>query len=100
MMAASSIGRCGDALLELSPELEHLVRRIAGLERRSAASVIDEAVRDYAARAEARRGFVAEAEAAWDDYRSTGLHITGPEAERWLESWGAKAKVPAPKCHD
>lgn len=41
----------------------------------------------------------AEALAAWEEYRQTGLHVTLAEIRPWLESWGTGRNVDLPKCH-
>jgi predicted transcriptional regulator len=40
-----------------------------------------------------------DALAAWDDYQSTGLHLTGREVDNWLTKLGAGKRAAIPKCH-
>ena len=50
-------------------------------------------------RTEARESFKAEALASWAEYRETGLHLTGAEVVRWLDSWGIAGEGECPPCH-
>lgn len=43
--------------------------------------------------------FKEEADASWRDYQETGLHLTGDEVLKWLETWGTDREGPAPECH-
>jgi predicted transcriptional regulator len=48
---------------------------------------------------EARESFKLEAEASWEDYLATGLHLTGDELRAWLHAWGTEDEAEAPACH-
>ncbi len=37
--------------------------------------------------------------AAWNDYRATGLHLTGQEADAWLTKLEAGEDTETPECH-
>lgn len=88
------------AMIDLDSDLQREVQRIAEGERRSADSVLRDAVRQYAERLDARRSFLAEAEESWADYKANGLHLTGEETRAWLRRWGGPEGVEAPDCHD
>ena len=40
-----------------------------------------------------------DALAAWEDYQTTGLHLTEEEAEVWLAKLEAGEDAKAPECH-
>ncbi|MBB6193824.1 putative transcriptional regulator [Sphingobium wenxiniae] len=42
---------------------------------------------------EARESFKAEALASWAEYQETGLHLTGEEVARWLDSWPSRPEA-------
>ncbi|KQT43027.1 hypothetical protein ASG43_15965 [Aureimonas sp. Leaf454] len=86
--------------MQLSPDLEKLVRRIADEQERPTEAVIADALREYVLRTDARGAFVAEAEAGWESYGVTRLHVTGPELDHWLGGWGKRVGETPPACHD
>lgn len=47
----------------------------------------------------ARRAFAIEAQTAWQDYQTTGLHVNDEEMRRWLRSWGTSDELPPPEPH-
>lgn len=76
--------------------------RIGELARRRACppeALVREAIAQYVEREEAREAFLLEAEASWDEYRRTGLHLTAAEVQAWLETWGRAGEHPVPRCH-
>lgn len=46
-----------------------------------------------------REAFRQDAINAWNDYRNTGMHVTGDEVIAWLETWGDDNELPVPQCH-
>jgi predicted transcriptional regulator len=58
-----------------------------------------EAVEQYVSREEKREQFHQEALAAWNQYQSTGLHVTAEEADAWLEKLEAGENGEPPECH-
>jgi predicted transcriptional regulator len=57
--------------------------------------MVERYVRHY----EKREEFRAEAFAAWNDYKATGLHATVDEADAWLAKLEAGEEAEAPECH-
>lgn len=53
------------------------------------------AINAYLEEQEWRRSFIAEAEAAWKDYKETGLHVTLEEMQKWAEDPSQEL----PECH-
>jgi predicted transcriptional regulator len=46
-----------------------------------------------------RKQFREEANAAWEEYQATGLHLTGEEVDLWLSKLAAGEDAPMPECH-
>jgi len=78
-------------------ELDSEIRgRIARLR---AHTLMREAICEYVEREEKRESFHQEAMNAREEYRRTGLHVTGEEIIEWLETWGTESEKAAPTCH-
>jgi predicted transcriptional regulator len=85
--------------LKLDSELKERVQRLAAVRRRSAHWVMREAVEQYVSREEQREQLRQDALAAWNHYRTTGLHATAEEADAWLARLEAGEDAQALKCH-
>ncbi len=85
--------------LKLDAEMKERVQRLAEARRRSPHWVLREAVEQYVEREEKREQFRQDALAAWDHYQTTGLHITGEEADAWMEKLEAGEDLDPPECH-
>jgi predicted transcriptional regulator len=85
--------------LKLDSELKERVQRLAAVRRRSAHWVMREAVEQYVSREEQREQLRQDGLAAWNHYRTTGLHATAEEADAWLARLEAGEDAQAPKCH-
>lgn len=46
-----------------------------------------------------REAFKRDVVRAWEEYRRTGLHLTGEEMDRWMASLGTDHELPPPRCH-
>jgi predicted transcriptional regulator len=86
--------------LKIDETLKQRVQSVADSRRRSAHSVMLEAIRQYVDAAEARSSFESEADASWVAYQETGLHLTGAEVSDWMAGWGTDAETGAPECHE
>ena len=51
------------------------------------------------AQAEKVRLFRQDTLKAWEDYRTTGLHVTADEADVWLDQLAEGIDIEPPKCH-
>jgi len=85
--------------LKLDAQLKERVQRLAESRRRSAHWIMREAVEEYVTREERREQFRQDALAAWNQYQSTGLHLTAEEADGWLAKLEAGEDAEAPECH-
>ena len=59
-----------------------------------------EAIQEYLDREEKKEAFRQDTIKAWEEYRSTGLHVTAEEVDTWMASWGTDQELPAPQCHE
>lgn len=85
--------------LKLDDEVKSRVQRLAQARRRSAHWIMREAIEQYLEREEKLAAFQQSALAAWEEYRATGLHVTGEEADAWLAKLEAGEEADAPECH-
>ena len=85
--------------LRVDPALRDRIKAIALQRKRSAHALIQEAVREFVEHQEAKDRWNREAIEAYNDYRSTGLHITHEELDTWLDNWGTDKDGVAPQCH-
>lgn len=51
-------------------------------------------------RVAARARFQQEAVNSWLEFQKTGLHLTGEEVWRWLDTWGTENESTVPECHN
>ncbi|MGD0829568.1 MAG: ribbon-helix-helix protein, CopG family [Terracidiphilus sp.] len=86
--------------LKLDVELKQRIQQLASARRRSAHWIMREAVEQYVSREEKREQLRADALAAWNDYRATGMHVTAEEADTWLAKLEAGDEAEAPQCHN
>lgn len=85
--------------VELDPDTQARLERLAEAQRRPAQGVLREAVEQYVEREEARERLRQDVHAAWAEYQATGLHLTGEEVDAWLARLEAGEDVDPPKCH-
>ena len=86
-------------MAESQPSLMETVRRLAAARGVSPEHIVREAVEQYVNRSEKRQRFHQDALAAWQDYESTGLHVTEEEADHWLAQLEAGENAIPPECH-
>ena len=84
--------------IKLDEETRDRVKRLADARQRSAHWLMREAIAQYLEREERREALRQDALRAWQDFQATGLHITGAEADAWLERLerGEDTEPPAP----
>jgi predicted transcriptional regulator len=85
--------------VRLDDPLKARIRALAEQRRRPMHWLMCEAIEQYVAREERREAFRQEALDAWDHYRTTGLHVTGAEADAWLAELEAGKDVEPPASH-
>ncbi|MFD1254978.1 trifunctional transcriptional regulator/proline dehydrogenase/pyrroline-5-carboxylate dehydrogenase [Devosia equisanguinis] len=85
--------------VKLDDDMRERIQALAESKQRSAHWIMREAIRGYVEREEARASFIADADAAMEHYRETGLHVTHAEVAHWLKSWGSDDELEPPQCH-
>lgn len=85
--------------IKLDEELKGRVQHLAEARRRTSHWIMREAIAQYVEREEKRESFKQDALRAWEDYQSTGLHLTLEDADAWLAKLEAGEDVEPPKCH-
>ena len=86
--------------IKLDDDLKGRVQSLAEARRRSAHSIMREAIAQYVEREEGRERLRQDTLASWEEYRATGLHASAEEVDEWLAGWGTESERPVPKCHE
>jgi len=86
--------------VKLDDDLKSRIQHLADARSRTPHWIMREAIRDYVEREEAKESFKQEAVASWKAYQETGRHLTGQEANDWLNTWGTQNETGIPPCHD
>lgn len=86
--------------IKLDPTLQDRVRHLAEQRRRTPHWIMREAIAQYVEREEKHESFKQEALRAWEDYQSTGLHVTHEEMDAYLAKLEADEAAEPPECHD
>lgn len=85
--------------IKLDDELKTRIQHLAESRQRTPHWIMREAIAQYVAREEKREAFKQDAIRAWNEYRQTGMHLTGEEADAWLAELEAGKDVEPPACH-
>lgn len=85
--------------IKLDDDMKRRVQHLAKARQRTSHWIMREAIAQYVKREEKRETLRLDTLRAWDEFQATGLHATAQEVDRWLESWGTDAELPAPECH-
>lgn len=75
------------------------VKRLADARHRTAHWLMREAIIQYVEREEKREVFRQDTLKAWEEYRTTGLHVTADEADTWLAQLEQGNDIEPPECH-
>ena len=85
--------------VKLDADTKDRVQKLASAKQRSTHWLMREAIEQYVAREERREQLRLEALAAWENYRTTGLHVTAEDADSWLAKLEAGDDAEPPECH-
>jgi len=85
--------------IKIDEDTRARIKRLAEARQRSSHWMMLEAIRQYVEREEKREAFRQDGIRAWNEYRATGLHVTGDEVIAWLDTWGEENEQAAPVCH-
>ena len=75
------------------------LKRLADARHRTAHWLMREAITQYVEREEKREAFRQDTLKAWEEYRTTGLHVTADEADSWLAQLENGNDIEPPECH-
>ena len=75
------------------------IQHIAQVRDRSAHWVMRQAIGQHVEREEKREAFRQDTLRAWQEYRQTGLHLTGEEMDAWMARLEAGEDAELPACH-
>ncbi len=85
--------------IKLDDELKNRIKHLADLRHRSPHWIMREAIAEYVVREEKRETFRQDAIKAWNDYQTTGLHLTQAETDAWLARLESGQDTESPECH-
>lgn len=85
--------------IKIDDDTRARLKRLAGARHRTAHWLMREAITQYVEREEKREAFRQDTLKAWDEYRSTGLHVTADEADTWLAELELGKDTEPPGCH-
>jgi predicted transcriptional regulator len=70
--------------IKIDGDTEARVKRFADARQRTSHWLMRGAITQYVEREEKRETFRRNTLKAWDDYRTTGLHVSADEADAWV----------------
>ncbi|MBK8336151.1 MAG: CopG family ribbon-helix-helix protein [Sterolibacteriaceae bacterium] len=85
--------------IKIDPEIKERVKRLADARRRTPHWLMREAIQQYVEREEKREALRQDAIRAWNEYQTTGLHVTEEAADAWLVRLESGEDVEPPECH-
>lgn len=85
--------------VKLDPDTRARLDQLAQTRRRTPHWMMREAVAQYVEREEKREVFRQDTLKAWEEYRTTGLHVTAGEADAWLAQLAEGNDAEPPECH-
>ncbi|WP_198970958.1 CopG family ribbon-helix-helix protein [Xylophilus sp. ASV27] len=85
--------------IKIDEDTKARVKRLADARHRTSHWLMREAISQYVEREEKREAFRQDTLKAWEDYRTTGLHVTAAEADNWLAQLEQGHDVEPPECH-
>jgi hypothetical protein len=85
--------------IKIDQETKDRVNRLAEARKRTPHWLMREAIAQYVVREEKREALKQDGLKAWNEYRTTGLHVTAAEADEWLAKLEAGQDLEPPPCH-
>ena len=85
--------------VKLEQDIRERIKRLAAARHRSTHWMMREAIQQYIEREEKLETFRQDGIRAWNDYQTTGLHVTREEADAWLGKLETGQDVEPPECH-
>jgi predicted transcriptional regulator len=85
--------------IKIDEDIKARVKRLADARHRSSHWLMREAITQYVEREEKREAFRQDTLKAWEEYRTTGMHVTADEADGWLAQLEQDNDIEPPECH-
>lgn len=85
--------------IKIDEETKARVKRLADARHRTSHWLMREAIIQYVEREEKRESFRQDTLKAWEEYRTTGLHVSSDEADAWLSDLEQGNDIEPPQCH-
>jgi len=85
--------------VKLALDIRERMKRLADARHRTTHWIMREAIKQYVDREEKREAFRQDGLQAWNEYQTTGLHMTMEEADEWLAKLEAGQDAKPPECH-
>ena len=85
--------------IKIDQETKARLKRLADARQRTPHWMMKEAIMSYIDREEKREAFHQDAKKAWEEYQTTGLHLTFEEADEWLTQLAEGNDIEPPQCH-
>jgi predicted transcriptional regulator len=85
--------------IKIDPDIKERVKRLADARQRTPHWLMREAISQYVEREEKREAFRQDGIRAWNEYQTTGMHLTADEADAWLAKLEAGHDAEPPECH-
>jgi len=86
--------------IKIDEDIKARVKRLAEARNRTAHWLMREAITQYVDREEKRESFRQDTLKAWEEYRTTGKHVSGEEADAWLAKLELGHDIEPPECHE
>lgn len=89
----------GSVTIKLDGADRDRIASLAAARKRTPHYLMKEAILEYVRKEEARQRFIKAAEASFEHYKETGLHITLDEISAWADDVQNSPTAPVPACH-
>jgi predicted transcriptional regulator len=89
----------GTVTVKLDTSDRDRISSLAALKKRTPHYLMKEAILEYVQREETRQYFIKAAEASFEHYKETGLHITLDEFSAWVDDLQNDTHAPITACH-
>lgn len=89
----------GTVSIKLDPFDRDRIASLASMKKRTPHYLMKEAILEYVQREEARQNFIKAADASFEHFKETGLHITLDEFSAWVDDVQKTPDAPIITCH-
>ena len=84
--------------IKIDEDIKARVKRLAEARNRTAHWLMREAITQYVDREEKRESFRQDTLKAWEEYRTTGKHVSAEDADAWLAKLELGHDIEPPEC--